>query len=71
MARVSEAKNDATLLQPPPLRLSRVFHAPHSLRHCRGREANALPKLAKREARILLKFVENLPPGLIEQPFDF
>jgi uncharacterized protein YndB with AHSA1/START domain len=28
MARVNEAKKDATFLQPAPLRLSRVFHAP-------------------------------------------
>jgi len=27
MARIIEAKKDATVLQPPPLRLSRVFHA--------------------------------------------
>ncbi len=27
MARVNQAHTDATLLQPPPLRLSRVFHA--------------------------------------------
>src|SRR5579864_8018513 len=28
MARVNEAKQDATLLQPPPIRVSRIFHAP-------------------------------------------
>ena len=28
MARVNEAKQDATLVQPPPLKVSRVFHAP-------------------------------------------
>ena len=27
MARVNESNKEATLLQPPPLRVSRVFHA--------------------------------------------
>src|SRR5437588_11243047 len=49
---------------------ARVLHSTNTLRHRRGRESNALPKFAIRETCILLKFVQELPAGGIQQLFN-